>query len=361
MALEFIDSFSHSGNGGSALPVTTKWTTGNGTYETTPNRRSGQVVFGFPPDTGGLSKSLVYNIGRTVGFAYYFPESSAYNPELCSFGSGNQGLFTLRIETDYSLSLQAWKGGTWNTQYNSGSVGYYINADTYHYYEISVTLTGGTPISMSASLSIDGGVIFSGVTLNSDINASQLIINEAQMNTVTLGSAIGGDNFSFICDVYILNPNTTDVNGHTTTLTGMLGDVAIDALLPIADVTTGWTQGVSATYDYELVDLIPPTGDSSYLYSDTVTDEETFNFQSLDASIAVLYGAQLVLYVRKDAEGDRAISGLVGSTQVSSIYGVDNYVNEYYNYYTFPLDSNNGTAWTPVNFDAQDFGIELTD
>ena len=94
--------------------------------------------------------------------------------------------------------------------------------------------------------------------------------------------------------------------------------------------------------------------------TDTVGQAETFKFQQLISFTGIIFGAQLLLYAKKDAEGARSIAGLVGGSVVNNLYGNQSYLYDYYDYFIYPLDSDNGTAWTPAVYNAENFGAQLS-
>jgi hypothetical protein len=357
MAMDFIDSMSHSGFGGSQIPVSRKWTGfTNASYVNTPVRRSGQVVIAV---TGSISKTLSYKANRYLGFAYQVPNGSS-TANLCNFGSGGVNLCSLNMQADNTLSIDL-NGGSGQI-YNSGAQGLIFTFDMYHYVELQCVLSGGSPISCTCTLYVDGQLWASAVSGATGVNASSLLANSTFMNQITIGAANGGINTAWVCDLYCLNSDTTDVNSHATTLHTFLGDVAVDALVPVADVSVAWSPFPSGTSPtFPLIAEIPPDDDTTYIFSDTIGQVATYNFQPLSGFIGTIFGAQLLLYAKKDAEGTRSIAGLVGGTVVKDTYGnTPSYLDDYYDYYIYPLDSDNGTAWTPAIYNAENFGVDLS-
>lgn len=360
MALDFIDSTSHSGAGASQIPVSRKWTGFSFCFYQNaaggaPVRRVGQSVLQF---TAGCSKTLAYKSARTFGCAYYLSSSNDHATGFMGMSSGGQQLVYLTIESDRSLSIYTSPSNV--RIYNSGAQHLYITNDVYHYYELQVALGGGSPITVTVSVQVDGTVWASTITGNTGINASALFINAAEMNQVGIGAPIGGSNTGFATDVYVLNTDGTDVNGFATTLTTFLGDVSIVPTVPAADVSVAWSPFPAATSPtYPLVNEIPPDDDTTYVFSDTVSQVATYNFTPLSGFSGTIFGAQLLLYAKVDNEGTRSISGLVHGTVVNSLYGAQAYLYDYYDYFIFPLDSDLGSAWTQASFNAENFGILL--
>lgn len=355
MALDFIDSCAHIGVGAGQIPLSRKWTAvSEAAIVTSPSRKSGFAI----AIVAGISKTLSYQSQRTAGCAYYMPSSSAA-ALIMGFGSGGPNIAYLRIEADFTVSI--YSGGNNVVIWNSGSVHKVITADTFHYYELKVILGGGAPITVTATLYVDGNLWALSQTGNTAYNANQLLINAAEMNQFFLGPASGGGNTGYACDIYVLNNQTVDLNGNTATCTTFLGDVSILALVPIADINTNWgTFPGGAPHSYALVDEIPPDDDTTYVFTPTLNEIEAFQFQQLVGFIGSIFGAQLLLYCKKDDEGSRTIEGIVGGTSQNNNYGLQQYLYDYYDYFIFPLDSDNGVTWTPAVYNAENFGAKLS-
>lgn len=351
MAMDFIDSCAHSGSGGSQIPLSRKWTSyASANYSTTHVRTSGTSI----ALQGGIGKTLAYKNERWFGLACYISNGQSI-PFFMQFGSGGAVLVYITIELDSTISIKVGPGNTsiWN------SAPLVVTTDVFHYFEFHVLLGGGTPITVSCDLHVDGQTWASTITGNTGYNSSNLIIDGAYMNQITVGGASGSGQTIYLCDIYCLNSDTTDINGHTTSLDTFLGDVDIDTILPVADNTTNWTPS-SGSVHYVLVDEVPPDDDTTYISSDTPTNLDDFEFEQIVGFSGTILGAQLLVYAKKDAEGTRTIEGTVGGTAQVNNNGTEQYLYDYYDYFIFPLDSDNGTPWTVTNFNAERFGVFLS-
>jgi hypothetical protein len=353
LALDFIDSCAHSGTGSNQIPITRKWTSsGQASYTNSPSRVAGGAI----AITGAIAKTLSYKSERWLGAAYYFPGSASTAIVMSFQGSGNN-LTYIKVESDRTVSIYA--GGSNVLLYNSGAQHLVLTPDKFHYIEFHCLLGGSTPITLSLDMKIDGQTWASGVTGNSFYNASNMFTNTATMNQIFFGAPIGGGFVSYICDIYCVNADSTDINGHPTTLNTFLGDISIVPNVPISDNTTNWTPNMGSSH-FALVDEIPPDDDTTYVSSNTVGNVDDYTFQQLTGFTGTLLGAQLLVYAKKDAEGSRTIEGLVGGTAQTNNNGTQQFLSDYYDYYIFPLDSDNGTAWTPTNYNAEHFGVKLS-
>jgi hypothetical protein len=352
MAMDFIDSCAHSGSGGSQIPISRKWTSyASANYSTVQARTSGTSI----ALQGGIGKTLAYKAQRWFGLAAYIDNGEAI-PFFMQFGSGGAVLVYTTLEVDSTMSIKV--GPSNATIWNSAPL--VITADMFHYYEFHVTLSGASPIVVTCDLHVDGQVWVTGATGNTGYNATNLIIQNTLMNQITVGGPSGSGQTIYLCDIYCFNSDTTDINGNPVPFTpGFLGDVDIDALIPIADHTTNWTPSAGTSH-FALVDEIPPDDDTTYISSDTTGQVDDFEFQQITGFTGTILGAQLLIYAKKDAEGTRTINGLVGGVPQVNNYGTDQYLYDYYDYFIFPLDSDNGTAWTPSIYNAEHFGVGLS-
>jgi hypothetical protein len=346
MALEFIDSFAHSGEGPAAIDTFLKWTNGlnAGLYTTSPVRSSGHAITLI----GEIHKTLKeYKNFRVAGVAYYYPATSTRGTPLM-FLSGGLQIITLIIEADNTLSVYSGR-----LIINSS---YIVTGDVYHYYEMSISLSGSNPLNVDVIVHVDGHEVIN-TSGASSFTASQLLVQSALMNGVGLGGALGGGNIAYACDFYCLNSDGTDILGFPTTNVNFLGDISVFALVPVQDVTVTWQPfGGSGTDSFSCINEIPPDDDTSYVFTDTVGQKETFLFQPILGFTGTIFGAQLLVYAKKDAEGSRAFQPVIGGNP----FDVDTYLGDYYDYYLWPLDTNVGLVWTPTNFNSQNFGAELT-
>lgn len=361
MATDFLDSCSHSGVGAAAIPISRKWHTFlQASYQNAttgaPVDRTGQTVLAIV--TGGeVSRSCSYQTTRTVGVRYYIPTATSSGPFI-TFLTGGQELCSLNIESDRSISIYTYPSLV--RLYNSGTQGFYVTTDVYHYFEMNVTVGGSNPIGVTVNVDIDNIQWVVGASGPTGVIATDTLYGSTAMNQITI-SAPEGNVTAYACDVYVWNGSTTDINGNVTANTAMSGDVSIDAIIPIADKTPlQWSTFPSASPNsFSLIDEIPPDDDTTYIFSSSLGQVSMFQFQQLAGFLGTIFSVQLCLYVKKDAEGARAITGVVGNTPVNNLFGSSAQLYDYYDYQLYPLDSDNGVQWTPSVYNAEVFGIKL--
>lgn len=368
MALEFMDGCSHLGTGNVPYYTDGKWTSSGplGSYYLPPTGVSSGPVrrtnpaFALPAccfylNSSFPTKTLLYESSRYMAAAYYL---AASNPQVGQFFrmlSGGQTIAWISVEPDQTVSIYAQGNPT--PLFNSAPYTYGLNA--YHYVEFFVSLSGGAPITVTASLKIDGHTFATNVTGNTNVTASSLLCGSAQMNQIGVAGGI-----AYVMDVIVMNSSATDANGHPTTLNAFQGDVAIMDLVPNADVTAGWT--LVGSTQYGTLANNPPQDDVEYIYSDTVGQVSSVKMTPIAGVMGTIIGAQLCIRCKKDAEGSRAIRGQLNGTDLNNWTGIgstpilDQYLYDYYNWFLFPLDSDNGTPWTEALFNAAAFGVKVS-
>ena len=365
MALEHKEGCSHLGSGSTippAISITRKWTSAlplGCYYVTTPVRRT-NPSYAAPAlaiylNSSFLQKTLTYQGSRYMAAAYYMDSSDSEEDVVFQMLSGGQSLANIKIEADLTVSIYA--NGT--LAFNSGT--YVFTTNAYHYIEWYVELTGGSPISIYSTLKIDGQVLVTGATGNTNVYTNQLLSNALTMNQVGIA---GGR--AYTMDVLVMNSSATDVNGFATTLNGFQGDVQIMDIVPDADVVTNWTLVGGATR-FGVLANIPPQDDVEYISSDTINQVNSINMTPISLSLSgTLLSVQLCVYAKKDAEGSRAIRAQLNGTDIANWTTVgltpifDQYLYDYYDFFLFPLDSLLGTAWTPTNFNSAVFGVKVS-
>jgi hypothetical protein len=153
-------------------------------------------------------------------------------------------------------------------------------------------------------------------------------------------------------DVYVLN-SSGSVNNT------FLGECRILTSLPTADSATNkaWTPD-SGTAHFSRVNEISPDDDTSYVYSATAGQLDTYTFASVSPTGAVA-GVATTLCARKDDVGSRTISaeyrgGGSNYTGSKSFSPTSSYLMFQQIYETDPAT---GLAWTAGGINAGEFGV----
>lgn len=348
MSLRFIDSagqhYTTGTNNANNFLISRKWTLQQ-VAVTTGGRRGSPYLAG-----NNAMKTLTQTQNWRLGGAFIAPVGSG---TFLTLQNNTGDIVKMHINSDSTLSI-----GLSGTNIFTSAVPV-TDVSTWHYYEMKCNLTGGTGLgSVQGTVWVDSDLMGT-FTGSCGLAGTNLINGSFTANMVGFASNVQVG----MMDFYAFDDSATDINGNATTLTSNIGDVQVDAIFPAGDVSTGWGTGAGGdgTHAYSIVNETSPDDDTSYLTTTSTTAHEAFTYQPISTFTGTFFGAQYLVCAKKDAEGLREIALTVGSSTVSSInfLGTANFLSDYYVYYIAPLDTNLGTAWTPVNFDAQNFGVTL--
>lgn len=166
-----------------------------------------------------------------------------------------------------------------------------------------------------------------------------------KMGSVSIGG-VGAD--TLIDDVYISNERRWGNARIAIRRPNAEGDL-VD-FLP----STGSTQ-------YSLIDDTTPDV-SDYIYSSNVGDQACSHIQDIVGSNVAIKGLQHVLVLNQDIEGVRGVKTLVKTTGGLHLIPLEHFVNLSPLFYFTPFEFNpdTGLDWTIPEFNAAQFGLEIT-
>ncbi len=123
----------------------------------------------------------------------------------------------------------------------------------------------------------------------------------------------------------------------------------------------GNVSGITAHNWLELANN-PALGDLSYVYSDTVNDEDLFTFGALSVTPDTIYTVAVKGNIRREAGGSptldfRTKSG--GTTSSGGTTGIGPGATYEWRGSFFPLDPNTGVAWTASGLNAATSGMKI--
>jgi hypothetical protein len=342
MAMRFIDSMAHYN--GTSGPR--KWTFFNSTWNASGGRRNGPYLSGL-----GAMKTLTMTNHWYLGCAAL----NGNNVGIIAAQNGGIQVGGLTANADATLSVYCGANKIFTSTLSV------TDPNSWHYYEVAWVFSGaGTAnLNLQGTLWVDGD-LWGTYNGTGDQLVNNYITQFAGANAV--GYSADSPGLGGFQDFYAFDNAGSDINGHTTTLTSNIGDVAIDAVFPDADVTTQWgTFGGDGTHAYSCVDETAPDDDTSYVTTTATGSTEAFNYQPITTFTGTIFGAQYLLCAKKDVEGTREIAMVVGGTQQNSsnFLTTTNYLSDYYVYYICPMDTDNGTLWTPTVFNTETFGVTL--
>lgn len=329
MALRFADSFAHyaAADGGE------KWDTFYGTIATGRFGRSGwSRNFSV-----GSNPALAFDNQSTwiVGMAILALEDDSssgrfYNWQVQSGGWAHQ--CGLSVTSDGKLYFE--RNGTQVGDYSARV----LCPGRWYYIESKITFhpTSGTAVVRVDGeewLSVTGNTALSGETY-----ASRLLW--LYTNNATRGHTV---NDLYVCD------GTGSVNND------FLGDVRVEALLPSgAGATTQWTPNTGS--NYAAVDDNPPDDDTTYVWSETADQIDTYAMGNLETTAGTIHGVQYLLNVR----GERSVA-LVARPASTNRVGTTQATPASYAYLReiAELNPEDSAAWEIADVNGMEFGVKL--
>lgn len=239
------------------------------------------------------------------------------------------------ISVDPATKLVQARNGA-NTLLGTGTKT--LQNNSWYYIEILVTINNATG---SFSCSIDG--------------ASQFALTNVDTQNVATTN-ITGINLRGLSS----GANTRYSDFWANDGGALQGESRVVLLTPTSDgAVSAWTPSTGTTL-FNLVDEIPPNGDTDYISSATPTQQALFGFSNLPYTPATVFTVQVSLYARKDDAAARSIATLVrsggttvtGTTQVITSSYLDFYLQIY------DLNPVSVAAWTPSEVDNMEAGVE---
>lgn len=300
------------------------------------NGPSGRRAIGMQPGSV-LSKTWLHTAQRTVGWRFMMePGPGIGTADVYQAFNVGTRIFFLRLEPDGTFTLRTPSTILATTTFS-------IHTNTFYYIELKYSMSGTTDISVTAELRIDGEVKANG-TGASGVNTNTLINGLATVNRQSWAGS--GLLVSNLLDFYSTSGST------------YYGDIKLGKIVPNGDVTTDWS--ATGAPAYAQVNEVPPNDDTSYIFSNTPTQVENFDWEDISPFSGTIKGIQYRILARKDDEGSRAVEMTVGPSGAYEFESDPFYLDDSYVYYTIALDSDPGDgAWTAANFNAKRFGVKL--
>lgn len=324
---------------GSALlaNLQSRYTIVSGVPEIVSAGRTGQAV---KLNNSALLKTMAHSSNWVIGFAYQLISSSG-DSDIYSLSNNDNIMARVLQDADGTLQIRAG---------NSTVIGVTTRALDqlkWYYIEISISLSGSTPISAAVEVRINGHVEVSG-SGSTGINASSNLSGDATGNFHAFDGIPGTNQGNYLDDLYIKNTP------------GYYGDVRIIALYPNGEGDTlDWTPSTGTTH-YTMVNS-HPLDLSTWLDDKTPTDIDTWNWQDCPGFSGSIPAVNISMDARKDDEGTKSFKIVVGNTgseAQSDEYFVGAVYPEYYEF-GMELDPGTGLPWTQAGFNAKQFGVEL--
>ncbi len=148
-----------------------------------------------------------------------------------------------------------------------------------------------------------------------------------------------------------------------------LGDVRVQCLQTIGPGEATELGLVGAATNWEAVnDGDTPDGDTSYVWSDTVTDHDLYEYEDVALPFGgTIYGVKVNALARKTDSGARSICSttLIGGSGGTEYDGANSSISETYQYWStiWGLNPDTGVAWTKADLNdapKAQFGPKVT-
>lgn len=232
-----------------------------------------------------------------------------------------------------------------------GTFGYFLKPNSWYYFEVK-WICKDSP-NGEVYLRINGEDIGNFTGLDTYYG------NASQTGWDNVGWYNCYDNYDHIIDdIYVCNQSGSINNNW-------LGDVIVRTRKPNGDVSVAFTRSGGLT-NYENVDNVAVSDDwddTSYVESGTSTQKDLYDYTNLETedSSAGIVGASIESVCKvTDASSIGAKHKVKsGATEIGKT--TQNFMWDEYGYMIDiqETDPNTGSAWTPTNFDATQFGIEI--
>ena len=210
----------------------------------------------------------------------------------------------------------------------------------WHYIEFKATI-GATG---SYEVRVDGLTYLSGSGVNTQQSANARA-NRVQIGLNSLGISVD--------DVYICD-------GTGTANNNFLGDVRVQALMPSADGDLSQLTPSTGTTHYNLVDEVPPDGDTSYVSGATAGNVDLYQLGDVAAVSGSILGVAVYSFARKDDAGTRTIANVIKTGGVE-YDGPAQALSMSYTYFTEHWETNpaTGLPWTIADVNALQAGVKV--
>lgn len=218
-----------------------------------------------------------------------------------------------------------------------------VSSGIYYYYELKLKVK--TDATGSLTMRMNGNPVYSTTDQQTAYHQNGAYGIQLFEKAFSTGHIIADD--LYICD-------TTGTRNNT-----FLGDSTVECLLPDADGTyLEWTPSTGVTH-YTLVDEVPPDENTSYIYTTTSGNRDTFSYSDLTTLSGIVAGVQFNIFANKGTPGLVSITPL--AVVSSGLYEGDTvYVSDTYTYYMSIMETNPSTSgtWSLSDIDGSEFGVK---
>ena len=345
------DGFDHYFNGGApGSPLAQKWDVviGSGIPQIVPNDddaqtgRFGTNAMKLRTDPARYVQRNLPNLATFgLGFAIRPTVMTIFSYPIVEFRDSSLRQLTLNLRSDLRLEIRNYNGAN-NPVSTLAISDTSLIGNTWNYVQVKVTFNATTG-------SVE--VRFGDVTV---INVSPVVTRNTAsvLNGITnfiFGSSTdGGSSEAYYIDDVICWDTAGGIHDD------FLGDVHIQALLPVADgPVTQWTpQGAGA--NYQCVNENPPDGDTTYVESSTSGNKDLYHFPDVsppNPSQARIVAVLQNIDCRKTGGGTEPIQATCRSNtsdfDAPSSFepGSDYHIFQFQNFTVWETDPDAGVEW----------------
>jgi len=223
--------------------------------------------------------------------------------------------------------------------------------NTWNFFEVGWNISG----SGSIEVRINNVTVMNltGVNTNYTRTSPTILTANAWVDMMSIKGTNGAylvDDF-YYCD--------TVAGAGTYPCNTFLGDVKVDTLFAIGNNAVQWTPLTGS--NYQMIDETAMDSDTSYNYSATTGQEDTFNFSALESKVITVLGVQLTGAWKKDDAGSRVIKQALKSG-ATEVYGADHSIpSTTYAYFTdiWVVNPDTSLSWTVTDLNSIIAGYNL--
>lgn len=248
-----------------------------------------------------------------------------------------------------NYSVQVWRGtlGT-GTQIALSNNNVWAG-DVWNFIEIHYKINGSTG---AIDARVNGVSVFGGPVTGLNTQATA----NAWSDAVDISVSDGGSQLIELDDLYYAD---TATGAGTFPANSFLGDCRVATLFATGNGSVQFTPLTGA--NWQEISEHAMDSDTSYNYSSTPGQEDTFTFGALSATINVIFGVQITIAARKDDGSSRVIKAALISS-ATEVYGSNHSIPDTnYAYFTdiWILDPHTSSNWTLGGVNGATYGYNL--
>lgn len=284
----------------------------------------------------------------TVGFGFEFEALHPWGYSAI-VGLLDYGSYQITLTVGPDGSLHVWRGSI-GTRLASTDPGL-IHAGVYYYIEMQVYIDNAPNGTVEVWLNED--VVINAAGLDTQNTANQRI-TEMELGG-SCSSGAGTHRYFRLDDLYVLDDSGAQCNDF-------LGDYRQYLLMPEGvGAHADWTPSAGA--NWQCVDDNPPSGDTDYNATNTVTDRDSFEMEDMPGGWSgTIQAVEVAINSRRDDAVAHQMEPSVRSGGVdydgTAALITDDY--SFYNLHAWELDPNTAAAWLVAGVNAMECGYELT-